>query len=122
MSKINLQTLGFTDKFAAEATLYSNLFAGRVTAQYKEFYRVMTEAGELLAEVSGKLRFNAAALSAFPAVGDFVMLDRTDNTEGQAIIHHVLGRKARLSVRRPVLPTLNRSLPVISIRYLFVCP
>lgn len=41
--------------------LYSNLFAGRVTAQYKEFYRVMTEAGELLAEVSGKLRFNAAA-------------------------------------------------------------
>lgn len=52
MSKINLQTLGFTDKFAAEATLYSNLFAGRVTAQYKEFYRVMTEAGELLAEVS----------------------------------------------------------------------
>ena len=51
MSKINLQTLGFTDKFAAEATLYSNLFAGRVTAQYKEFYRVMTEAGELLAEV-----------------------------------------------------------------------
>ena len=117
MSKINLQTLGFTDKFAAEATLYSNLFAGRVTAQYKEFYRVMTEAGELLAEVSGKLRFNAAALSAFPAVGDFVMLDRTDNTEGM-----YGAAKARLSVRRPVLPTLNRSLPVISIRYLFVCP
>ena len=54
MSKINLQTLGFTDKFAAEATLYSNLFAGRVTAQYKEFYRVMTEAGELLADLSMK--------------------------------------------------------------------
>ena len=105
MSKINLQTLGFTDKFAAEATLYSNLFAGRVTAQYKEFYRVMTEAGELLAEVSGKLRFNAALT--------------TPKARRSSIMYWTA--KARLSVRRPVLPTLNRSLPVISIRYLFVC-
>ena len=120
MSKINLQTLGFTDKFAAEATLYSNLFAGRVTAQYKEFYRVMTEAGELLAEVSGKLRFNAAALSAFPAVGDFVMLDRTDNTEGQAIIHHVLGRKSAFI--RKAAGTANVEQVVASnIDTVFIC-
>lgn len=120
MTKINLQTLGFTDKFAAEAALYSNLFAGRVTAQYKELYRVTTEAGELLAEVSGKLRFNAANLSAFPVVGDFVMLDRTDNTEGQAIIHHVLNRKSAFI--RKAAGTANVEQVVVSnIDTVFIC-
>lgn len=120
MTKINLQALGFTDKFAAEAALYSNLFAGRVTAQYKELYRVMTEAGELLAEVSGKLRFNAAAQSDFPAVGDFVMLDRTDDTEGQAIIHHVLSRKSAFI--RKAAGTANVEQVVASnIDTVFIC-
>lgn len=120
MTKINLQALGFTDNFAAEAALYGNLFAGRVTAQYKELYRVTTKAGELLAEVSGKLRFNAAAQSAFPAVGDFVMLDRTDDTEGQAIIHHVLGHKSAFI--RKAAGTANVEQVVASnIDTVFIC-
>lgn len=61
-----------------------------------------------MAEVSGKLRFNAAALSDFPAVGDFVLLDRTDTVEGRAIIHHVLRRKSALSAKLPVQVTLSR--------------
>ena len=94
MSKINLQTLGFSAKFAEEAASFGCFPVGRVSAQYKDLYRVITETGEVLAEVSGKLRFNAAALSDFPAVGDFVLLDRTDTVEGRAIIHHVLRRKS----------------------------
>lgn len=69
MSKINLQTLGFSAKFAEEAASFGCFPVGRVSAQYKDLYRVITETGEVLAEVSGKLRFNAAALSDFPAAG-----------------------------------------------------
>lgn len=94
MSKINLQALGFSAKFAEEAASLGCFPVGRVSAQYKELYRVITETGEVLAEVSGRLRFNAAALSDFPAVGDFVLLDRTDTVEGRSIIHHVLRRKS----------------------------
>ena len=73
MSKINLQTVGFSAKFAEEAASFGCFPVGRVSAQYKDLYRVITETGEVLAEVSGKLRFNATALSDFPAVGDFVV-------------------------------------------------
>ena len=101
MSKINLQTLGFSAKFAEEAASFGCFPVGRVSAQYKDLYRVITETGEVLAEVSGKLRFNAAALSDFPAVGDFVLLDRTDTVEGRAIIHHVLRRKSASFISDP---------------------
>ena len=55
MSKINLQTLGFSAKFAEEAASFGCFPVGRVSAQYKDLYRVITETGEVLAEVSGKL-------------------------------------------------------------------
>ncbi len=44
-------------------------------------------------------RFEATIQSDFPTVGDFVMLDRCNNKNGNAIIHHVLHRKACLCVR-----------------------
>lgn len=109
MSKINLQTLGFSAKFAEEAASFGCFPVGRVSAQYKDLYRVITETGEVLAEVSGKLRFNAAALSDFPAVGDFVLLDRTDTVEGRersSIMY--CAAKARLSAKLPVQVTLSR--------------
>ena len=108
MSKINLQTLGFSAKFAEEAASFGCFPVGRVSAQYKDLYRVITETGEVLAEVSGKLRFNAAALSDFPAVGDFVLLDRTDTVEGRASSIMYCAAKARLSAKLPVQVTLSR--------------
>lgn len=94
MNKIDIKKLGFTDQFAAEAALYDGLYVGRVFSQYKDIYKVMCENGELMAEVSGKFRFEAKVQSDFPAVGDFVMLDRNENRTGHAMIHHVLSRKS----------------------------
>ncbi len=94
LTKTDMVQYGFSGRFAAEATLYPGLFPGRVTSQYKDLYKVACENGELMAEISGKLRYAAREAADYPAVGDFVMLDRADGAAGNAIIHHVLTRKS----------------------------
>jgi ribosome biogenesis GTPase len=50
------------------------LVPGRVALEHTHIYRVITEAGESLARVSGRLRHRATARAEFPAVGDWVAL------------------------------------------------
>ncbi len=45
----------------------------RVVAQEKGLYRVSNGTDELLAEVSGKFRYEAQTVSDYPAVGDYVL-------------------------------------------------
>lgn len=92
MTTINMQTTGLTERLIQESLKYKNLKIGRISSQYKDLYKVITENGEFTAEVSGKFRYEARQLSDYPAVGDFVMLDRADDSEGHIIIHHVLSR------------------------------
>lgn len=98
MNNIDMENLGLSQRFVIEATLYKGLYIGRVISQYKNLYKVVTENGELKAEVSGKFLFEVKTVSDFPAVGDFVMLDRTEDTSGNAIIHNVLTRKSAFIV------------------------
>lgn len=62
-----------------EANQYSQLYIGRVSTQAKNTYKIITENSELTAQVSGKFHYNIETLSDYPAVGDFVMLDRIDD-------------------------------------------
>ncbi|MCL2827213.1 MAG: ribosome small subunit-dependent GTPase A [Oscillospiraceae bacterium] len=94
---INLKDYGRSERFAQEATLYDDLFIARVTAQHRELYTVICEAGEISASVSGKFSYHADDPTSFPAVGDWVMIDRTDKHSGKAIIRHVLRRKSMLA-------------------------
>jgi ribosome biogenesis GTPase len=94
MKPINLETYGLIPRFTQEATLYSHLFLARVTAQHRMHYQVICDAGEITAEVSGKFIYTSEDSTAFPVVGDWVMIDRVDNQSGNAIIHHVLTRKS----------------------------
>jgi ribosome biogenesis GTPase len=96
-----MENLGLSQRFINEATMYKDLFIGRVMSQYKNLYKVYTENGEVLAEVSGKFRFNAVKVSDYPAVGDFVMMDRMENSGGNAIIHQVLTRKSAFIRKAP---------------------
>ena len=70
------------------------MYAGRVCSQSRDLYHVMCTGGELMARVSGRFRYEASLPADFPAVGDFVMLDRETNRDGDAVIHHVLPRKS----------------------------
>jgi len=89
-----LLELGFSERFIQEASLYPGLFLGRVVSQYKDIYKVANAKSEEFAEVSGKLRYSSDKPSDYPAVGDFVMTDREDDKNGNAIIHEVLRRKS----------------------------
>lgn len=94
MNKIELENYGLDQRIQQEASLYSGLFVARVTEQHRDLYKVITEAGELLAEVSGKLAFDARDNTSFPVVGDWVMIDRLDHSSGHGVIHQVLSRKS----------------------------
>ncbi|MGE4354015.1 MAG: ribosome small subunit-dependent GTPase A [Oscillospiraceae bacterium] len=85
---------GASERFLAEAALCPDLRLARVTAQYKDLYKIVTDEGETLAEVSGKFRYEADRLSDFPAVGDFVMAAYGAPGSGNAVIHRVLQRKS----------------------------
>ncbi|MEZ5069917.1 MAG: ribosome small subunit-dependent GTPase A [Bacteroidales bacterium] len=65
---------------------------GRVLAEHKERYIVLTKEGECEAEVTGNLRFGARGREDFPVVGDWVNLTVFD--AGQAVIHSILPRSS----------------------------
>lgn len=85
---------GLTQELTEEAVAHNGLHVGRISCQSKAIYKVITESGEITAEVSGRIRSGARTSSNYPAVGDFVVVDRTDNESGRAIIHHILRRKS----------------------------
>ena len=68
----------------------------RVTSQERGFYRIDDGEGEYFAEVSGRLRHEAASRLDYPVVGDLVQADLRDD---RAIIERVLPRHSLL-VRR----------------------
>lgn len=115
-----MKELGFTDKFAAEAALYDGLYIGRIFSQYKDIYKVMCENGELRAKVSGKFRFETKLKSDFPAVGDFIMLDRNENVTGNAVIHHVLPRKSAF-IRKAAGKSNIEQVVASNIDRIFIC-
>lgn len=121
MNKINLYNIGLTERFKQESTMYEeSLYLARVSVQHKDLYKVITEYGELWAEVSGKFKFKAFGTESFPAVGDWVMVDRISDDSGNAIIHHVLRRKS--SFERTVAG--NRSdiqIVATNIDIVFIC-
>ena len=115
-----MKKLGLTDRFASEAASYEGLYVGRVFSQYKDLYTVMGRNGELMAEVSGKFRFETKATSNFPAVGDFVMLDRDNDASGNAIIHRVLPRKSAF-VRKAAGTSNDEQVVASNIDTVFIC-
>lgn len=120
MKQTDMKNFGFAGRFAAEAAMHEGLYPGRVLSQAKDLYKVVSADGELLAEVSGKLRFEAESITDFPAVGDFVMMDRTKDDNGNAIIHAVLSRKSAF-VRKAAGNTGEEQVVASNIDLVFIC-
>lgn len=85
---------GFGEQQKVCAEAYPHLFPARVLTQHRQRYRLIGEQGELDAQVSGKFAHTAQDNAAFPAVGDWVMIDRLMDESGDAVIHAVLPRKS----------------------------
>jgi len=120
LSIIDMKNWGLNDRLRAESALYEGLYVGRVLSQSKELYRVICEKGELTAEVSGKFRYEVNTLSDYPAVGDFVMLDRNTDTDGHAIIHQVLTRKS-VFIRKAAGTAHDEQVVASNIDMVFIC-
>jgi ribosome biogenesis GTPase / thiamine phosphate phosphatase len=121
MNNKNLLELGLNEGYINEASSYNEEFyLGRVSVQYKDIYKVFTEAGEVLARVSGKLSYSSNSTLDYPVVGDWVLLDRSDNKNGDAIIHKVLSRKSYFS-RKIAGSRFDTQIVAANIDYIFIC-
>ncbi|OPH58579.1 ribosome small subunit-dependent GTPase A [Paenibacillus ferrarius] len=90
--------LGWNSFFEKAFEPYQNegYQAGRVSLEHKHMYRVLTESGEMLAEISGKMRHLALRREDYPAVGDWVVLTVREE-EQRATVHAVLPRQSKFS-------------------------
>ncbi|WP_288221507.1 ribosome small subunit-dependent GTPase A [uncultured Clostridium sp.] len=121
MNNKNLLELGLNEGYIKEASIYNKEFyLGRISVQYREIYRVFTEEGEVLARVSGKLSYSSNSTLDYPVVGDWVLMDRLDNKNGDAIIHKVLSRKSYFS-RKIAGSRFDRQIVAANIDYIFIC-
>ena len=116
---MNLELFGWTAQrqqaFAAHSA--DGLLPGRVVGEHRSHYQVATEAGELTAEATGRLRETAAERSDLPGVGDFVAV-RPSRGDGPATIEAVLPRTSALvrkasGEQRPQLLAANVDVVMI---------
>lgn len=84
---------GASERFFNEAKLFPQYILARIISQYRDLYKIITEEGEYLAEISGKLRYEIKSLRNYPAVGDYAMVFMADDS-GRAIIQNILTRKS----------------------------
>lgn len=119
MNTINLQDYGWKPDWSSR-DIPSGLFLGRVITQSKDLYRVVCEKGEMTAEVSGKFRFNTRAAADYPAVGDFVIMDRDEDCGGHAIINEVLPRRSAF-IRKSAGRSHDEQIVASNIDTIFIC-
>lgn len=77
---------------------------GRICSEHRGQYGIFTQQGELTGEISGKLRFKAEETGSYPAVGDWVVLNKLSG-ENKAVIHELLPRKSKFSRKTAGLTT-----------------
>ncbi|AEI46253.1 ribosome small subunit-dependent GTPase A [Paenibacillus mucilaginosus] len=96
----------------------AGLVPGRVTLEHKHIYRVMTEEGELLGEIAGRMRHAAFGRADYPAVGDWVaLLPRP--ADGRATIHGVLPRRSKFS-RKAAGPAVAEQIVAANVDTVFL--
>ncbi len=117
---MNLQTLGWNDYFNNEFKKYTEqgYSVGRIGLEHKRMYRIFTENGELLGEVSGKLRHNSFSREDYPAVGDWVLISPRYE-EGKATIHGILPRFSKFS-RKAAGMTTEEQIVATNVNTLFL--
>ncbi|MCP4633229.1 MAG: ribosome small subunit-dependent GTPase A [candidate division Zixibacteria bacterium] len=105
---MNLDKLGWNQFFEDNFSQYkqNGNIPARIIREHKNLYEIITENGELIGEVSGKMHYDAESRADYPAVGDWVTVAPLPG-ESKAVIHAILPRKSNFS-RRAVLSGSDR--------------
>jgi ribosome biogenesis GTPase len=128
---MELEALGFSQWFRKELknSLLSDCSLARVTAAHRDNYIIRNEDGEVPAEVTGKLMYEAQSSLDLPAVGDWVYVQYfNENTLG--IIHEILPRKSLLKRKiagkkiehQPIASNIDIAFIVQSVEFDFNLP
>ncbi|MFC4779454.1 ribosome small subunit-dependent GTPase A [Paenibacillus sp. GCM10023252] len=124
-NKVTLQ-YGWNEAWEEKAALVRGEMAGkelvqaRVCAQYAaSAYRLISDLGDCTGEVSGKFRFLAVSRSAYPAVGDWVMVEWLAGEPARAVIHSILPRKSAMT-RRAAGSVPEEQVIGANLNYLFI--
>ena len=108
VSQFSLESLGWNETVARafQPLEAPDVIPGRVALESKHIYRILTEQGELLAKVAGRLRHEAVGPTEYPAVGDWVAV-RLRGKE-RALVLTVLPRRSWFSRKVPGDVTLEQ--------------
>lgn len=121
MNRVNLSDIGLNEQQRLEAEAAGErLYPVRVIEQHRVQYKVIGESGELQAEVSGRLDHLALEPSDYPAVGDWVLVDRLEESAGRAVIHKILSRKSCF-MRKAAGTGGERQIIAANIDVVFIC-
>lgn len=113
--------LGLNDKINDEFIEgYSNGYLGRIVAEFKGLYKVATEKDDIIARVSGKMINTTIDKSSYPAVGDWVVIDRINGNTGDGIIHGIMNRKSAVS-RKVAGNQIDEQIIASNIDTIFIC-
>jgi len=120
-NSIDLFDWGLTDSFhELYKSNHSDLHLGRVIFESKNLYKIVAEEGELIGEIKGLINLHATGREDFPAVGDWVVMDRGSNKTGNAIIMDILERKSMIK-RRVAGNRLDTQIIASNVDYIFIC-
>ena len=106
----------FQEHFQREAQ--ADIHPARVFSEDRHTYQLLAASGELTAEVSGKLRYQAVERALLPAVGDWVIV-RLTPSPGRAHIVGILPRKSAF-VRKAAGQTTQEQVVASNIDTVFL--
>ena len=93
----------------------------RVVEQHHNIYKVMDEAGTTMdAITAGRLAYRMKKNTDFPAVGDWVYVDRQNDKKGAAVINEILPRKSILQ-RKEAGPSGRSQILAVNLDTVFLC-
>ncbi len=121
MKNINLSNWGLNEGTLKEYTeSYSDYTLGRVIEEHKGIYKIITEEGKVLGQVSGKYLYNSIKRVDYPGVGDWVALDSATDKNSVSIIQGLLTRKSKFS-RKMAGKNNDEQIIATNIDTIFIC-
>ena len=115
-----LEELGWDSFFSQhfESLQMLDAVPARVVSERRGSYQVYSQYGELSAEISGKMRYQATSEDRYPAVGDWVAI-RPQMNEAKAVIHGILPRKSKFS-RKEAGAITNEQIIAANVDVVFI--
>lgn len=116
---INIKKYRFSKSFSNGILQDNQLTPARILSQEKGFYRIISDKGKKLAEVSGKFQFQTTVSSDYPAVGDFVLVNWNESGNS-AIIESLLPQKSAF-IRKAAGGSQQEQVVAANIDIVFLC-